>query len=157
MFAPTNDAFLALPANMWSKLSSQLEWRTHLKHLLRHHMVSGQMLTTNLLVDGQTLTMKSGETVNVVKKTINTTGMSGSTSIILDGNVSITVADLRADNGVAHVITGLLRPKFLSRTVMGVTEQMKTTSVFASLLALTGLAEELENLDAEFTVSIQML
>jgi Fasciclin domain len=132
-----------------------------LKHLLRHHMVSGQMWTANQLSDGQTLTMRSGETVNVVKKTntssTNTTGMTAGSSITLDGSVSITVADLRADNGVVHVVNGLLRPDFLSRSVMGVTEQMKTTSVFASLLELTGLADELENLDAEFTVRVKRL
>jgi uncharacterized surface protein with fasciclin (FAS1) repeats len=104
VFAPTNDAFAALPAGTLDSLLKP-ENKEQLKSILTYHVVPGQY-TASQLSDGQELT-----TVQGGKLTVKITD--GKVYIVdAKGNqVMVEKADVNADNGVVHVIGGVLLPQ----------------------------------------------
>ena len=97
VFAPTDDAFAALPEGT---LDALLEDPTGaLADILLYHVVSGKAMSTDLS-DGQMITTLLGKDVTV---TINGEG-------VFINDAKVTVADLVADNGVVHVIDAVLLP-----------------------------------------------
>ncbi|MFW5707814.1 MAG: fasciclin domain-containing protein, partial [Bacteroidota bacterium] len=99
VFAPTDDAFDALPAGL---LDDLLDDPTGLlTEILLYHVVGASALSTDL-VDGQEITTLLGEDVVV---TI-TDG-----SVFING-VEVILADLEAGNGVVHVIDAVLVPSY---------------------------------------------
>ncbi len=97
VFAPTDDAFAKL-------LASNSSWDTlddipaaTLKSVLLNHVVSGKVLSTDL-VNGDVTTLSSGSvTVDL------------SNGVKIDA-ANVTGADLEAGNGVVHVIDAVLVP-----------------------------------------------
>lgn len=100
VFAPTDDAFAALPAGLLDKLllPENLE---SLTAILLYHVVDGAVYSTDL-VDGDTVTLE---------------GSSITTLITADGvtvnEANVTTADIAATNGVIHVIDQVLIPPFV--------------------------------------------
>jgi hypothetical protein len=95
VFAPTDDAFAALPAGVLNALLDDPNGL--LVDVLLYHVVSGQALS-NSLSDGQSIETLLGEDVLV---TINDDG------VFING-AEVIVVDLLADNGVVHVIDAVL-------------------------------------------------
>ncbi|GAA0870865.1 fasciclin domain-containing protein [Gangjinia marincola] len=111
VFAPTDAAFKKLPAGTLDMLLKP-ENKDQLKNILIYHVISG-MSDGNAVVkaiqDGKgkaVFTTVSGEKI---------TAMLDGVQIKLKdkaGNVyHVTVANLKASNGVVHVIDGVLMPK----------------------------------------------
>jgi uncharacterized surface protein with fasciclin (FAS1) repeats len=103
VFAPTNEAFAALPAGTLDTLLLP-ENVDQLKSILTYHVVAGEVLAQDLK-DGQVITTVQGGTLTVSI----TDGM----VYLIDakGNrVPVEKADVNADNGVVHVIGGVLLP-----------------------------------------------
>ncbi|HEX8298294.1 MAG TPA: fasciclin domain-containing protein [Rubricoccaceae bacterium] len=98
VFAPPNSAFDALPAGTVATLVRP-ENRAQLTSILTYHVVAGNLMASDLR-DGQTLTTVNGQRLTV-RKTGNTVTVGGAT---------VTQADVRASNGVAHVIDRVLMP-----------------------------------------------
>ena len=98
VFAPTNDAFGALPAGTVDTLLEPAN-REKLTSVLTFHVVSGKLLAADLS-DGQTLTTVQGQTLMVK--------IDGATVTVND--VPVVKADVEASNGVVHVIGGVLLP-----------------------------------------------
>ena len=98
VFAPTNDAFGALPAGTVDTLLEPAN-REQLTSVLTFHVVSGKLLAADLS-DGQTLTTVQGQTLTVK--------IDGATVTVND--VPVVMADVEASNGVVHVIGGVLLP-----------------------------------------------
>lgn len=98
VFAPPNSAFDALPAGTVASLVQPAN-RAQLTSILTYHVVPGRLMAADLR-DGQTLTTVNGATLTV-RKTGNTVTVGGAT---------VTQADVRASNGVAHVINRVLMP-----------------------------------------------
>ena len=103
VFAPTNDAFAALPAGTLDTLLLP-ENRDQLTSILTYHVVEGRVLSSDLTdgmhiptLDGQTLT------VGVTHDGYTLTDTSGRTATILN-------ADIEAGNGVVHTIDTVLLP-----------------------------------------------
>ncbi len=96
VFAPTDDAFDAIPENV---LNDILADETLLTSILTYHAVGANALSTTLS-DGQEITTINGAKVKV---TINNDG-------VFINDAKVTVADLIADNGVVHVIDAVLLP-----------------------------------------------
>jgi uncharacterized surface protein with fasciclin (FAS1) repeats len=97
LFAPTDDAFAALPEGT---VASLLEDPTgELANILLYHVVSGKALSSDLS-NGQTITTLNGDKVEVMIK--------GGKAYI--DNAQVTVADIKADNGVVHVINAVMIP-----------------------------------------------
>lgn len=103
VFAPTNDAFAALPAGTLDTLLKP-ENVDQLKSILTYHVVAGKVLSTDLK-DGQVITTVQGGTLTV--------SIADGKVYIVDakGNKAVVEkADVNADNGVVHVIGSVLLP-----------------------------------------------
>lgn len=103
VFAPTNDAFEALPAGTVESLT-QPENKATLATILTYHVVEGEVLSTDL-TDGQEVTTVQGEilVVGVSDSGVTLTDVGGNT-------VNVVIADVDASNGVIHAIDGVLMP-----------------------------------------------
>ncbi|XP_037795051.1 transforming growth factor-beta-induced protein ig-h3-like isoform X1 [Penaeus monodon] len=100
IFAPTNEAFQALDADLVTSLVSDPE---RLKKVLLYHVVSGNVLSSDLSrsamvpsVQGAPLKVSVEGTSNNLKVTVN--------------GAPVTRADVPASNGVIHVIDQVLLP-----------------------------------------------
>ncbi|RZL04308.1 MAG: fasciclin domain-containing protein [Rubrivivax sp.] len=96
VFAPTNDAFKAVPAAAMDKLSKDPEW---LKSVLSYHVVPGALKAGNINANSA-LTTVNGAQITASK--------AGDFVTVDEGLV--TQADLVAGNGVVHVIDRVLMP-----------------------------------------------
>ncbi len=128
VFAPTDDAFAALPEGTVEALLEDPEG--DLAQILLYHVVSGTAKSTDLS-DGQMITTLQGKEVTVT---------------IMDGKVYIndamvTVADVMADNGVVHVINAVLLPP---SDVNDYIEDNDDLSTLEAALKQTGLWEALQ-------------
>ena len=98
VFAPTDAAFAKLPAGALEGLLKDPE---RLKAVLTYHVVSGEVMAADVLkMDGKDVATVAGPTVKVK--------INGSTVMINDATV--TTADIKASNGVIHVIDKVLLP-----------------------------------------------
>ena len=97
VFAPTDDAFGALPAGLVDCLLLP-ENKEALSIILTYHVVDGAVMSTDL-TDGPVPTLQ-GEEV-----TVDLTD-----GVTLNDSVKVVTADIEASNGVIHVIDGVLVP-----------------------------------------------
>ena len=111
VFAPTNEAFAALPAGTVDTLLKP-ENKPALTKVLTYHVVSGKMDSAALskAIDAgggkAMLTEVSGGMLTATK--------SGSTIMLTDesgGMAHVTIADVVQSNGVIHVVDKVLLPK----------------------------------------------
>ncbi len=98
VFAPTDDAFAALPEGTVENLL-QPENRAELERLLQHHIVSGRLPADEVLAS-ESLETLSGTTLQVT--------LNGEQAQI--GGADITATNVMAGNGVIHVIDAVLIP-----------------------------------------------
>lgn len=96
VFAPTDDAFKAVPAATLDKLSKEPEL---LKSVLNYHVVPGALKAENITANSS-LTTVNGAQIAASK--------AGEFVTVDEGLV--TKADLVAGNGVVHVIDRVLMP-----------------------------------------------
>ena len=99
VFAPTNDAFAALPAGLLDKLLLP-ENKDLLVRILTYHLVQGGLLSVDV-VPGE---IGSSEGTTLTLDTANGVTVNGA---------SVVQADLEASNGVIHVIDEVLVPASL--------------------------------------------
>ncbi|KAA9006164.1 fasciclin domain-containing protein [Histidinibacterium aquaticum] len=95
VFAPTDDAFAALPEGTLDGLSEE-----ELTSILTYHVVPGSVMSGDL-EDGMT-----AETVNGAEVEISIDG-----DTVMVNGATVTTADIEATNGVIHVIDGVLMPE----------------------------------------------
>ncbi len=98
VFAPTNDAFSALPAGTVDTLLKP-ENKAQLTGILTYHVVPGALRAADLK-EGQMLTTVNGATLKVTKRDGNT---------YVNG-VMVQTADVISSNGVTHVVPSVLMP-----------------------------------------------
>ena len=98
VFAPTDEAFAALPAGTVENLLKP-ENKNKLTAVLTYHVVPGKVMSGDLS-DGMTATTVQGSDV-----TIGTTD-----GVSVDG-AKVVQADIEASNGVIHVIDSVILPK----------------------------------------------
>lgn len=104
VFAPTNAAFEALPEGVLASLLEPAN-KDQLAGILTYHVVEGAV-TSDQLSDGQTITTVNGATLTVSIE-------DGSVYIVdaAGGRAMVATADVRASNGVVHVIDSVLLPE----------------------------------------------
>lgn len=95
VFAPTDDAFAALPEGTVDALLNDIPTLTS---ILTYHVVAGKVMSTDLS-DGMT-----AGTVNGADITIST--MDG----VQVNGATVTAADIETSNGVIHVIDAVILP-----------------------------------------------
>ena len=97
LFAPTNEAFAALPKGTLEKLLKP-ENKEALQKVLTYHVVSGSVASSDL---------KSGD-VDTVEGTSVKVKVAGDSISVNESKV--TKADIKASNGIIHVIDQVLLP-----------------------------------------------
>lgn len=110
VFAPTNEAFAKLPAGTVETLLKE-ENKAKLTSILTYHVVSGSLDASKVveaIKEGKgkaVLTTLSGSklTATIVKGKVILTDENG-------GQSAVTATDLKASNGVIHVIDSVLLP-----------------------------------------------
>ncbi len=100
VFAPTDDAFAALPDGTLDSLVQE-ENRDQLTAILTYHVVPGRVMSGDAA--GQTVEL---DTVQGQSLTVDGTGG----AVTVDG-ATVVQADIAADNGVIHVIDAVLLPE----------------------------------------------
>lgn len=98
LFAPSDEAFAALPEGQWEELLADPE---ALAQLLLYHVIPGRLSAADLVVwDGQSIASLAGPslaiTVDVTEVMVNGSGM--------------TATNILASNGYIHVMDSVLFP-----------------------------------------------
>ena len=98
VFAPTDEAFAALPAGTLDSLLKP-ENKDKLKAILLYHVVSGKVTAADVVklnsaktLQGQSVTIQAGD------------------GVMID-NAKVVKADIMTSNGVIHVIDSVILPK----------------------------------------------
>ncbi|MBK9210239.1 MAG: fasciclin domain-containing protein [Anaerolineales bacterium] len=99
VFAPTDDAFAALPAGTLDSLLLP-ENKQQLTDILLYHVVSGKVMAADVV------TLTSATTV--LGKDVTITVKDG--NVFLSDTVQVIITDIEASNGVIHVIDAVLLP-----------------------------------------------
>jgi len=142
VFAPTNEAFAKLPADLVDTLTGDVEL---LKKVLLFHVVSGEVYSKDLSND---LSVNSVEgsplRVNIYLKSKFYPGF-----VTVNGK-RVSKADVKADNGVIHMVSDVIYPLPTSNIAELVTNDPR----FSTLLAAVGAAGLADTLAGEgpFTV-----
>ncbi len=97
VFAPTDDAFAALPEGTVEDLLKP-ENIDQLTAILTYHVVPGAVMSTDL-TDGMEAETVQGETVTI--------GTEGGVTV---NDATVVTADIEASNGVIHAIDTVLMP-----------------------------------------------
>ena len=98
VFAPTNDAFAALPEGTVESLLKP-ENREQLIAVLTYHVIPGKVMSSDI----------AGKMADV--KTVQGSELSiDATSGVMVDNASVTTADIITSNGVIHVIDKVVLP-----------------------------------------------
>ena len=136
VFAPTDDAFNALPDGTIDALLADPQGA--LTDILLYHVVGAQALSSDLS-DGQIITSLNGKDITV---TINNDG-------VFINDAQVTVADIETDNGVVHVIDAVLIPPVT--TLFDIIQESPDHNTLEAAIEAAGLDGLLEN-DGPFTV-----
>lgn len=138
VFAPTNDAFENLPDGVLDYL---LENPTELAGVLKYHVVAGSVLSTDLAT-GAVTTLNGDIDVDI------------STGVVINGSASVVTADIKATNGVVHIIDEVLIPEGFEvpKNIVELASETADLSTLVTALSLfPDLVSTLEG-DGTFTV-----
>jgi uncharacterized surface protein with fasciclin (FAS1) repeats len=128
VFAPTDEAFAALPPGM---LDGILADNDALTAILTYHVVPGKVLAADV-VELSSATSLQGDDIAIEV-------VDG--GVVLNGSTNVTATDVEASNGVVHVIDQVLLPPSLSETeseepmLPGLLETAEADGSFTTLLA----------------------
>ncbi len=111
VFAPTNEAFAALPAGTLETLLKP-ENKDKLVSVLTYHVVAGEVASTDLS-DGMAATTVEGSEAVV-------TLANGEAMI---AGAKVIAADVKASNGIVHVIDAVILPPSMMETAQGEKEE----------------------------------
>ena len=98
VFAPTNDAFDALPEG---ELDALLNDPEALADVLLYHVVDGEVASEQIVEVNQVDTLQGG---------VLSVAVSDEGEVVLNDSVNVTDVDVFASNGVIHVVDGVLLP-----------------------------------------------
>ncbi len=129
VFAPTNAAFAKLdPVTLNNIIGNP----TLLTALLQYHVVNGKVYAKDLS-DGEVNTALSGQTILV--------DVNGN-SVTLNGSSMVTDADIKASNGVIHMIDEVLIPDdFAAQTIVQIAASNPNFSTLVQILSLPDLSD----------------
>jgi len=100
VFAPTDEAFAALPAGTVDALLADIPTLTN---ILLYHVVPGKVMAADVVgLDGQSAeTALAGQSINIKVDMGN---------VYLNEDVQVIITDIEASNGVIHVIDAVILP-----------------------------------------------
>ncbi len=139
VFAPTNEAFAALPKGTLETLLKP-ENRDLLRKVLTYHVVSGDVMSKDLRSGKVTTVAGSAVSVNVQNRGI------------MINNANVVKADIGANNGVVHVIDRVLLPPDLmatkptqSGTIVDIAVSNPNFSTLVTAVKAAGLVDTLSS------------
>jgi transforming growth factor-beta-induced protein len=138
VFAPSDEAFAAVPADALAALLADTEALTA---VLTYHVVPGQLRAFDVL------SRPSLTTVNGAQAPISADA-EGRPRI---ADALITATDIRARNGVVHVIDRVIFPEPARKSIVGVAREAGSFSTLLAALDAAGLTTALEG-EGPFTV-----
>ena len=97
VFAPTDDAFAALPEGLLDALLLPENVEV-LRSILTYHVVSGEVFAADVTTGDVTTVEGSTFTVDT------------SAGVVINGSANVTATDIAASNGVIHVIDAVILP-----------------------------------------------
>ncbi len=97
VFAPTDEAFAALPAGVVDALLLE-ENRDALVSVLTYHVVPGHVMAADVV---------AGDVASVEGSHITVSIADG---VVLNGSAHVVTADVAASNGVIHIIDAVIHP-----------------------------------------------
>lgn len=143
VFAPTDDAFAALPEGMLETLLADPQGA--LTDVLLYHVVPGAV-PAEAAVDLDSATTANGQNIEIA--VVN--GV-----VTLNDSAKVIITDVEADNGIIHVIdTVIMPPSMVSEALPTIAEAAAEAGNFNTLLAAleaAGLAETFAG-EGDFTV-----
>lgn len=128
VFAPTDDAFAALPAGTIDTLLADPSGA--LTDILLYHVVVGKALSTDLS-DGMTIETVGGGTLTV---SISDAG-------VMINDAMVVTADIKTSNGVIHVIDAVLVPAAEEEMAEGAMAEATPTPAAEEEMAEDAMAE----------------
>ena len=97
VFAPTDEAFAALPEGLLEALLLE-ENLAVLQQILTYHVVSGAVYAADVTAGDVPTVEGSAITIDVTD------------GVVLNGSANVTATDIEASNGVIHVIDAVILP-----------------------------------------------
>ncbi len=137
VFAPTDEAFAKLPKGTVESLLKP-ENKSKLAAILTYHVVSGAVMASDVTKLTNAATV-NGQRVDITAK---------SGKVTIDG-ATVTTADVKASNGVIHIIDTVLMPS--DKDVIDTALAAGTFNTLATALKAAGLVDTLKS-DGPFTV-----
>jgi uncharacterized surface protein with fasciclin (FAS1) repeats len=135
VFAPTDDAFAALPEGTVDAL---LNDTPALTEILLYHVVEGQVMAEDVVELEQAMTLQ-GQYVDIKVEDGN---------VFID-NAQVIITDIETSNGVIHVIDAVIQPE--TRDIVEVAAEDGRFSTLVAAVQAAGLVEALKG-DGPLTV-----
>ncbi|MFP8488200.1 fasciclin domain-containing protein [Gracilimonas sp. Q87] len=137
VFAPTDDAFAALPQGLLGSLSD-----AELTEILTYHVLSGEIFADQLNAEQAPASLEGGE-VFVTKD--------GNGDVTVNGAASVVAADVDVSNGVIHAIDQVILPDAYGTVVDAASKRYNFESLVSAVVD-AGLAGTLSDTEASYTV-----
>ena len=143
VFAPTDDAFAALPEGTVESLLADPQGA--LTDILLYHVVAGRVMAADVLG------LTSAATVNGELITIAT-----DSGVVLNDMANVIITDIEASNGVIHVIDAVILPPSMMAedelpTIVEIAAADERFTTLVAAVTAAGLAETLSG-EGPFTV-----
>ena len=135
VFAPTDDAFAALPEGTIEALLADIPALTD---ILLYHVVDGKVMAADVVELSSAMSLQ-GQYLDIE---VNDDG------VFIDG-AQVIITDIEASNGVIHVVDAVLLPE--ERTVVDIAVEDGRFTTLVTAVTEAGLAETLSG-DGPFTV-----
>jgi transforming growth factor-beta-induced protein len=132
VFAPTNDAFSALLAQLGISAEELLN-SPDLKDILLYHVVAGKATAADVVKLSKVTTLNGKDIAIEVKDS----------SVILNGKVKVIITDIMASNGVIHVIDGVLLPPVKQPSIVDIAVSDPRFSTLVAALQKANLVDAL--------------
>jgi transforming growth factor-beta-induced protein len=146
VFAPTNDAFVALLGVTGQTSLSDIP-EAVIERLLKYHVIAGASLMSTDLTDGQMASTLLGDDDKV------TVEIDGS-SVAING-ANVTLANVEASNGMVHIVDAVLVPELELSIVNTIVEPAyfnKNFSILTSAVVTADLLSTLTDPSASLTL-----
>jgi uncharacterized surface protein with fasciclin (FAS1) repeats len=128
VFAPTDDAFAALPEGTVDALLGDIP---ALSNILLYHVVEGKVMASDVVELSQAMTLQ-GQYVDISLE---------DGSVFIDG-AQVVITDIEASNGVIHVIDAVIQPETRDIVDLAIEDGRFTTLVAA--VEAAGLVDALK-------------
>ncbi|MFO0750081.1 MAG: fasciclin domain-containing protein [Myxococcota bacterium] len=132
VFAPNDAAFATLPAGT---LDALLADKAKLTDVLTYHVVAGKVAAAQVVTLDHATTLEGKDVTIEVKDG----------GVVLNGTVKVITTDIQADNGIIHVIDGVLLPPEApaSNTITDIVVANPDFSTLKAAVVAADLAETL--------------